>query len=151
MPALHDSTLFHFHHHSNLRLDCILPLREMPLLLLLLLRLYRLFMLRQPSSNSASLLGSKVEREVLLLLVKETQLRSLVGVDDCENFRDGLSEVVDFGEFRGSSAGNLLHAQLSQLGLQLIELFLEVVFALAPELAGLHLRGNFTDICDTFI
>jgi hypothetical protein len=40
----------------------------------------------QPSSNGTSLLRAKVKREVFLVFVEETELRSLIGVDDCEDF-----------------------------------------------------------------
>ncbi len=40
------------------------------------------------------MLWSEVEGEVLLVLVKQAELRALVGVDDCENLGDRLSEIV---------------------------------------------------------
>lgn len=40
-------------------------------------------MLGQASSDGTGLFWSEVEREVLLVLVEESELRSLVGVDDC--------------------------------------------------------------------
>lgn len=62
--------------------------------LLRLLQLLPALVLRQASSNGAGLLGSEVEREVLLALVEEAELRSLVGVDDCEDAGDRLSEIM---------------------------------------------------------
>lgn len=51
---------------------------------------------------------------------------------------EGLAVVdVHSGQFRRSAAGDLLHAQLAQLRLQAVELLRQVIFALAPELAGL--------------
>ena len=45
-------------------------------------------------------------------------------------------------ELRRRSAGNLLCAQLPQLGLQLAQLLVEVVLALGPELASLDFTGR---------
>ena len=44
--------------------------------------------LAQASSNGTCLLWSEVEREVLLVLVEQTKLRALVGVNDCEDLCD---------------------------------------------------------------
>lgn len=66
-------------------LDSIFSLREMHLPLCRLLQNTRLILLRQPSPDSSGLLGSEVKREILLILVEEAELRSLVGVDDCED------------------------------------------------------------------
>jgi hypothetical protein len=52
----------------------------------------------KPSSNGTCLLWSEVEREVLLVLVEETKLRALVGVDNCEDLRNRLSEIVTLEE-----------------------------------------------------
>ena len=54
----------------------------MPLPLLLLLRHQALLVLRQVSPDCAGLLGTEVERDVLLALVEDAQLRALVRVDD---------------------------------------------------------------------
>lgn len=51
-------------------------------------------MLCEASSDGAGLLGSEVEGKVLLVLVEDTELRALVGVDDCEDTGDGFAEVV---------------------------------------------------------
>ena len=42
-------------------------------------------------------------------------------------------------EFGRRTSGDLLGAELTELGFQVLELFFEVVFALAPELAGADL------------
>ena len=39
-------------------------------------------------------LGAEVEREVLLVLVEQTQLSALVGVDDGENTSDRLANLA---------------------------------------------------------
>lgn len=51
-------------------------------------------LLAQSSTDGAGLLRSEVEGKVLLLLVKQAQLVSLVGVDDCENASDRFAEVM---------------------------------------------------------
>lgn len=50
-----------------------------------------------------------------------------------------LIDYPHLGEFRRGTAGDLLHTQLAELGLELIELLLEVVLGLGPELAGAEL------------
>lgn len=55
----------------------------------------------------------------------------------------GMSQLLNFAlnvhsrQLGSSTAGDLLHAQLAQLGFELVELFLQIVLILAPELAGL--------------
>jgi hypothetical protein len=44
--------------------------------------------LAQASSDGAGLLWSEIEGEVFFTLVEEAKLRSLIGVDDCENLGD---------------------------------------------------------------
>lgn len=127
------STSIRHHDRSNLRLgavsygtmtcilkqcitylDRVLPLGEMPLLLLLLLSLYRRLVLRQSSSNGTSLLGSEVERKVFLVLIEDAQLCSLVGVDDSEDSSDGFSEIV---AVRDQDVSILkVHAQFETIG-----------------------------------
>ena len=75
-------------------LDGIFPLWEVHLPLLLLLRNDCVLVLGQPPPNGTSLLGSKIERQVLLLRVEETELGPLVLVNDCEDAGDGFAEVV---------------------------------------------------------
>jgi hypothetical protein len=50
--------------------------------------------LGESSADGTGLLGSEVEREVLLVLVEETQLGALVGLDDGQDAGDGLAQVV---------------------------------------------------------
>lgn len=66
----------------------------MSLSLLLLLGDPAGVLLAQSSADGASLLGSEVEREVLLLLVEQAELVSLVGVDDGQDSSDRLAEIV---------------------------------------------------------
>jgi hypothetical protein len=56
--------------------------------LLRLLQNLSALVLGQASSDSPSLLWSEIEGHVLLVLVEEAELRSLVGVDDCEDLGD---------------------------------------------------------------
>jgi hypothetical protein len=69
-------------------LDSKFPLGKVSLPLLCLIQLLPALVLGQTSSNGAGLLRSEVERKVRLALVKEAELRSLVGVDDCEDSGD---------------------------------------------------------------
>lgn len=50
--------------------------------------------LGESSAESASELGTEVKREVRLVLVEQTELGALVGVDDGENASDRLADVV---------------------------------------------------------
>jgi len=75
----------------------------MRILLLLLFRLQRRLLLCQTTAHGAGELGSEIERHVLLALVEETELGSLVGVDDCEDFGDcfpdiGAANMSDLGQ-----------------------------------------------------
>jgi len=54
---------------DDLRLDGVSAAREVPVLLLLLQRLLRLFVLGELPADCAGLLWSKVKREVLLALL----------------------------------------------------------------------------------
>lgn len=49
---------------------------------------------------------------------------------------------VHLGELGRSTASDLLGAETDELSLQVIELLLEVLLALAQELAGLNLSGR---------
>ena len=66
----------------------------MRLPLLLLLRHPRSLKLRQPPPYSPGLLSAQVEREVLLALIEEAQLRALLSMDVGEDAGDGFAEVV---------------------------------------------------------
>ena len=75
-------------------LDREVPQREMSLLLLLPLRHALRLIFCQPSSDGASLLWAEVERDVFLSLVEDSELRSLVCVDDCEDASDRFADIV---------------------------------------------------------
>ena len=55
------------------------------------------------------------------------------------------------GQFRRCAAGDLLCSQLSQLQLQLLELLLQVLLVLGPELGGLHFRGRLQIISIPYV
>lgn len=80
--------------HSESYLNSKLPLGEVSLPLRRLQQLLSALVFGQASPNGASLLWSEVEGLVLLALVEQAQLRSLVGVDDCEDSGDRLSDIV---------------------------------------------------------
>lgn len=75
-------------------LDGVLPLGEVDLLLSLALRLHGGLVLGHTAAELTGELGAEVKRKVLLVLVEETELGALVGVDDGENTSDRLADVV---------------------------------------------------------
>lgn len=85
-------------------LDSKLSLREMSCTLCDLLQLLAALVCGQASSDSTGLFWSEIEREVLLVLVEEAELRSLVGVNDCEDLGDGLSDIVAIDSFQLASS-----------------------------------------------
>lgn len=101
----------------------------MPRPLLLLLAHPGLVLVGQVSPHSARLLGAQVERDVLLALVEDAQLRALVGVDDGEHAGDGFADVV---------AGALLVSE--RLFLLAISYLRRMVW---------HLRGRVCDMRET--
>lgn len=66
----------------------------MDLLLALLLRLEGGLVLGESAAEGTGEAGSEVKRSVLLVLVEQTELGALVGVDDGENASDRLANVV---------------------------------------------------------
>jgi len=91
----------------------------------------------------------------LLSLVEETELCPLVGIDDCEDTSDALANVMDASEL-GRASGDLASPERDQLAfvrqhsglylgsypladarLKLLELGVEVLLRLAPQLGGL--------------
>ena len=75
-------------------LNGVFSLREVRLALLRLLQLLGLVLRRQTTTDSTGLLRAEVERQVLLVLVEETELRALLEVDDGQGAGDGLAEIV---------------------------------------------------------
>jgi hypothetical protein len=78
----------------NAYLDGILPLREVSRPLLRLQQGLLTLVLVQASSDGTGLLWSEVEGEVFLVLIEEAELCSLVGVDDCEDLGNRLSDIM---------------------------------------------------------
>lgn len=66
------------------------------------------------------------------------------------SIRGAGGSVVHSGELALGTTGNLLGAELDQLGLQLLELSLELILVLAPELASLDLSGRLRCIPSAF-
>lgn len=79
---------------SQTYLDGILALREVHVLLALLLGDERSLVLGESSTDGTGVLGSEVEREVLLVLVEEAELDALVGLDDGQDTGDRLANIV---------------------------------------------------------
>jgi hypothetical protein len=80
--------------HSNLSyLDSKPSLWVMYLLLLCLLRLLCLFLWRQLSANRPCQLWSEVKWRVFLLLVEQTEVRTLCRVDDGKNTSNSLADI----------------------------------------------------------
>lgn len=51
-------------------------------------------MLGQPSSDCPCLFGSQVQGKIFFIGIKNSELGSLVGTDDCKNTGDRFSQVV---------------------------------------------------------
>lgn len=79
---------------SSTHLNSKIPLRKMPLPLLLLLRDQARLLLRQAPPHGARLLRAQVEGHVLLVFVEDAELGALVGVDDGEDAGDGFADIV---------------------------------------------------------
>ena len=85
-------------------LDSVLPLREVSGTLLCLLEDLVLFRRGQTAADGAGLLRAEVERQVLLVLVEQAELRPLLKVDNGQGAGDRLAEVVAIFEERVTSA-----------------------------------------------
>jgi hypothetical protein len=48
----------------------------------------------ESSANSTGLLGSQIEGQILLVLVEETELSALVGVNNSKDTSNRLAEIV---------------------------------------------------------
>lgn len=84
----------------------------MDLLLALLLRLEGGLVLGESAAEGTGEAGSEVKRSVLLVLVEQTELGALVGVDDGENASDRLANVVDSLSLRRGTGSDLLDTEL---------------------------------------
>ena len=75
-------------------LNSVLPLGEVDLALALALSGAGSLVPGKTAAQVTGELGAEVEREVLLVLVEQTELGALVGVDDGENTSNRLADVV---------------------------------------------------------
>lgn len=145
-------------------LDGELPLGEVDIPLLLLLRGAGRLVLVESSADGTGGLDAEVERSVLLALVEQAELSALLGVDDGQGPGDGLANIVavpissalrsstsrvsalsrfslgsrsklHLRELRRSTGGDLLAAEGGKLLLELIELLEEVLLGLRPQLS----------------
>ena len=85
-------------------LNSVLPLREVDLALALLLGDAGGLVLGETAAQLTGKLGTEVKRNVFLVLVEQTQLGALVGVDDGENTGDRLADVVAIHQERKNSS-----------------------------------------------
>jgi len=109
--------------------------------LLCLLEDLVLFRRGQTAADGAGLLGAEVERQVLLVLVEQAELRPLLKVDNGQGAGDRLAEVVDSVQL-ATGGGDLLDAELAEVGLELGQSLDELFLALVPELAALNLGSR---------
>ena len=75
-------------------LNGVLPLGEVDGTLAELVGGLGTLVLGETAADLTGELGAEVEREVLLVLVEQTQLSALVGVDDSENTSDRLANLA---------------------------------------------------------
>lgn len=75
-------------------LNGVLALREVDGTLALLVGDLSALVLGKTATDLTGELGAEVERKVLLVLVEQTQLSALVGVDDGENASDRLANLA---------------------------------------------------------
>lgn len=91
-------------------LDSELALWEVEGALLGLLKGLLGLVLGKTSADGAGLLWSEVEWSVLLVLVEETELGALVGVDDSEDLGDGLANIVAMKRISSASSYRLIRS-----------------------------------------
>lgn len=84
-------------------LDGVLPLGEVDGTLAELVGGLGTLVLGETAADLTGELGAEVEREVLLVLVEQTQLSALVGVDDSENTSDRLANLAAKKKFQSAS------------------------------------------------
>lgn len=112
------------------------PLSAFALLCLLRLKTY----LVELAADSAGLLGTEVEGDVLLALVELAEVGTLLLVHDGEHAGNVLAERVDAEDLAGRTTGNLLDAKVEELGLELLELLGKVSLGLRLKLECLNLN-----------
>lgn len=95
-----------------------LSLWEVHRSLLGLLQLQLLLVLGKTSADGTSLFWAEIERKVFLSLVEQTELYALVGVNDCEDLGNRLSDVVAILNIWLVSKFLILHPNLHMMVLQ---------------------------------
>lgn len=123
-----------------LSLNGVLPLGELGALSLLLQRETGGVPGGQGLAHGAGLLGAEVQRDVLLALVQLAQVLLRLGVHHDVHPGDGLADDADLGQLGGSSTGDLGHAQVEQLSLELLELLGQLLLVLGPQFRALDLH-----------
>lgn len=94
----HTHNASHTRTRRHLGLDGVLPLGEVDGALALAVGGAGSLVLGKTAADLAGLLDAEVEGQVLLVLVEQTQLGALVGVDDGQDAGDGLADIVAVGE-----------------------------------------------------
>lgn len=101
-------------------------------------------LLGQSPADGTGLLRAEVEGSVLLVLVEQAELGALLRVDDGKDASDRLADVVDLVQL-AAGRGDLLDAELTELGLELTKLLGQIILVLAPKGDGLDLSGRHLD------
>lgn len=119
----------HTHCRSSSYLNSVLPLGEVDLALALALGGPGSLELGETATELTGELGAEVQRDVLLVLVEQTQLSALVGVDDGENASDRLANVGAVNEKESRVSGRSLKISMfsSKGELRWIVVFLRCV------------------------
>merc|ERR1719346_372000 len=124
---------------KHLSLDSELSLWEGSHLVKLLSSLQRLLVRTQSLTNGSSLLGSQIQRLVLLALVELPQVLLLLLVHHGVDPGDALPDHPDLAQLGRGSPGHLGHSQLSQLSLEITQLLGQVFLVLLAQLGALDL------------
>ena len=129
-----------------LGLDGVLPLGEVDGALALALGGAGSLVLGETTAQLTGELGAEVEGQVLLVLVEQTQLSALVGVDDGQNAGDGLADIVAVSEMLVSVLSELYVYVYSVCGLGLI-MGEGVEFRWFGEFASPRVANEFMCMC----
>jgi len=95
---------------------------------------------RERLAQSPGLLGSQIQRLVLLATVQLPQVLLLLLVHHNVNASNGFADHADLGELGGGTARDLGHTQVSQLLLEVIELLGKLLLLFGAELGALDLH-----------
>merc|ERR1719384_41274 len=130
---------FNFKSRNSLSLDGKLPHGERPESVDLLGCFQSLLMGGEVLADGAGLLGPQIQRLVLLAGVELPQVVLLLLVHHDVNTGVGFPDDPDLGELGGGATSHLGHTELSELGLQVIELLGKVFLLLLAKLGALDL------------